>query len=140
MIKSIFTLFITLVFAFSPLSLSAADKYRVVLQISDDSLDKQTLVLNVADNLYSSFGEALELEIVAFGPGLNLMLSGNRQAQRLKSLSEHGVKLTACRTTATKMAKLTGQEIRLLPNVRYADGGAAHIVVLVKKGYVLLRP
>ena len=47
---------------------------RIVLQISDPNPFKQTLVLNVASNLIKHYGQdKVDVEIVAFGPGLRLM-------------------------------------------------------------------
>ena len=57
-----------------PLPSLAADKvHRLVLQISDDSPEKMTTVLNNAANAaryYSSKGEELEIRIVAYSGGL----------------------------------------------------------------------
>ena len=49
-------------------------EHKVVLQISDADPTKQTLVLNVANNLMKAYGspDKVDVEIVAFGPGLRL--------------------------------------------------------------------
>jgi len=140
MLKHLLALVIAVLILIAPAAASADGKFHVVLQISDDSVDKQTLVLNVADNLKHDFGEKLDLKIVAFGPGLNLLLANNRMEKRLLQLSRQGIKLIACRNTADKMEKLTGREIRVAPNVEFTPGGASLIVSLVKSGYVLIRP
>jgi intracellular sulfur oxidation DsrE/DsrF family protein len=118
----------------------AADSPKVVLQITDDSVAKQVLVLNVADNLREHYGADLVLEIVAFGPGLNLMLSGNANSARLQSLAKKGIALSACRNTAHKMSKMLGEDVVLQDGVKYTEGGAARIVELVRQGYILVRP
>ncbi len=60
-----------------------ADK-RVVLQISDPNPFKQTLVLNVASNLIKHYGQdKVDVEIVAFGPGLRLLMDGNSNKNRI---------------------------------------------------------
>jgi len=119
---------------------AAADETKVVLQITDDSVAKQVLVLNVADNLKERYGADLVLEIVAFGPGLNLMLSGNANSERLQGLARQGIALSACRNTARKMSKMLGEDVELQDGVNYTDGGAVRIVELVRQGYVLVRP
>lgn len=44
---------------------------KIVLQISDADPSKQTLVLNVANNLIKHYGQdKVDVEIVAFGPRL----------------------------------------------------------------------
>ena len=125
---------------FSATSPALADNKKVVLQISDDSLSKQTLVLNVADNLKSAYGDKIDLEIVAFGPGLKMMLKGRENSKRLTSLSKNNVRLSACRNTGMKMAKMLDKEIQIEQGVDYVDGGAGRIVELVEQGYVLIRP
>ena len=53
-------------------------EHKVVLQISDNDPSKQTLVLNVANNMLKHYGtDKLDVEIVAFGPGVRLMFDDN---------------------------------------------------------------
>ena len=61
---------------------------KVVLQISDEDAYKQTLVLNVASNLIKHYGpDKVDVEIVAFGPGLRLLFADNSNSGRIDSLS-----------------------------------------------------
>ena len=69
-------------FGLSTASAQTADKpfadVKVVLQISDNNPFKQTLVLNVANNLIKHYGpDKVDIEIVAFGPGLRLLFEEN---------------------------------------------------------------
>ena len=51
---------------------------KVVLQISDPNPFKQTLVLNVANNIIKEYGvDNVDVEIVAFGVGLRLLFADN---------------------------------------------------------------
>ncbi len=79
---------------------------RVVLQISDPNPFKQTLVLNVANNLMQHYGpDQVDVEIVAFGPGLRLLFEDNTNAGRVAGLSENGVRFSACRNTLKNVTK-----------------------------------
>ncbi|KPK49342.1 MAG: hypothetical protein AMS22_13800, partial [Thiotrichales bacterium SG8_50] len=49
-------------------------KNKIVLQLTDSSPEKQVLVLNVAQNLLKTYGDDVEIEVVAFGPGLPILL------------------------------------------------------------------
>jgi intracellular sulfur oxidation DsrE/DsrF family protein len=113
---------------------------KIVLQLSDGGLDKQVLVLNVADNLLASYGDKLALEVVAFGPGLKLMLADNPNSARLAKLASSGVRLSACRNTVKKMGRMTGKEPTLAEYAVEVEGGAGRIVELMKHGYLLIRP
>lgn len=117
-----------------------ADQTRVVLQLTDGTVEKHTLVLNVADNLLAHYGDDIEVEVVAFGPGLKLLLADGSNAERVQRLATKGVRFAACRNTHKKMSELTGKPVPLAAQVNEVEGGAVRIVELVRQGYVLLRP
>ena len=91
---------------------------KVVLQISDDDASKQTLVLNVASNLIRFYGpDRVDVEIVAFGPGLRLLFADNSNAGRIDNLADNsGVHFSACMNTMTKVTQNLGYEPKLDPN------------------------
>ncbi len=118
----------------------AAEK-KVVLQISDGSPAKQTLVLNVANNLINYYrNDDLKLEIVAFGPGLQLLFAGNPNMERIQSLTVSGVRFSACQNTVAAMTKLLGHPPKLDPYAVPVAAGIGRIVDLTEQGYVLVRP
>ena len=123
----------------------AADKsladVKVVLQISDNDPSKQELVLNVANNLVSHYGpESVDVEIVAFGPGLRLLFADNNNSKRIAGLASNNVKFTACGNTLTKMTSLLGKEPKLNSNAKVVPGGAVRIIDLENQGYKLIKP
>lgn len=114
---------------------------KVVLQISDPNPFKQTLVLNVADNLKKLLGpELVDVEIVAFGPGLRLLQEGNANTDRIKSLVGQGVQFSACAQTMKKMTKILGEKPALNPQAKVVTGGVTRIIELQKQGFTLIKP
>ncbi len=114
---------------------------RVVLQISDPNPFKQTLVLNVASNLLKEYGpDVVDIEIVAFGPGLRLMFADNANAGRLQNLAASGVRFSACTNTMKKMTKALGAKPVLNKHVTSVKPGVVTILDLVEKGFVLVKP
>jgi intracellular sulfur oxidation DsrE/DsrF family protein len=115
---------------------------KIVLQISDDDVASQTLVLNVASNLVRHYGpDQVDVEIVAFGPGLRLLFADNSNSGRIDSLVESsGVRFSACMNTLKKMTKTLGREPVLDANARPVPAGVVRILDLVGEGYVLIRP
>lgn len=114
---------------------------RIVLQISDDSAQKQTLVLNVAANIIKHYGpDKVDIEIVAFGPGLRLMFADNANAGRINNLSQQGVHFAACNNTMAKMTSILGEEPVLNGNAVRVTAGVVRIMDLVDQGYTLVRP
>ncbi len=114
---------------------------RIVLQISDPNPFKQTLVLNVAGNLIKHYGQdKVDIEIVAFGPGLRLLFKDNSNKGRIKGLSESGVRFAACKNTISNMGKKLGHPPELNPNAVPVGAGVVRIIELVDKGYKLVKP
>ena len=117
-----------------------AEKF-VVLQISDADPSKQTLVLNVAGNLLKHYGpDKIDVEIVAFGPGLRLLFKDNSNTPRIAGLAETGVRFSACDNTLTKVTQLLGSEPELNSNAGHVSAGVVRIMDLVGEGYTLVKP
>lgn len=124
---------------------TAADKpfaqAKVVLQISDPNPFKQTLVLNVAHNLLKHYGQdSVAVEVVAFGPGLRLLMKNNSNSNRIASLSDAGVRFSACGATIHSFAKKLGHTPVLNSHAVTVSGGVVRIIDLEKQGYVLVKP
>jgi len=137
--------FTSLLFITGPAPVQAADQsmadYKYVLQLSDMDPDKQELILNNAANLLEAFPPgAVEVEIVAYGPGLRLMLANNANAKRLDSLSQSGVRFTACGNTLKGFTKQLGYEPKLNPVAKLEKAGIVRIGELVKQGYIYVKP
>ena len=114
---------------------------KVVLQISDPNPFKQTLVLNVANNLIKHYGQdSVEIEIVAFGPGLRLLFAENVNKGRIASLAGSGVTFSACANTTRNMGKVLGHPPALNPKAVSVSAGVVRIMDLTKKGYTLIKP
>lgn len=116
--------------------------HKVVLQISDDDPAKQTLVLNVANNVIKHYGaDKVDVEIVAFGPGLRLLFAENANAGRVGALAEHsGVRFAACENTIAAMAGQLGHAPALNPRATPVAAGVVRIVDLTDRGYTLIKP
>lgn len=125
---------------------AAADKpfaeHKVVLQISDGDPFKQTLVLNVANNLVKAYGvDNVDVQIVAFGPGLRLLFADNTNQPRIQSLVDNAdVKFHACKNTIANMGRLLGEPPEMNRVATTDSGGVARILALRAKGYELIKP
>ncbi len=137
-----------LLLAFLLLSISSAhaekafaDK-KIVLQISDPNPFKQTLVLNVANNLIKHYGsDKVDIEIVAFGPGLRLLFDGNVNEGRIKNLVQNNeVRFSACKNTIANMAKKLGHKPELTKFAKPVSAGVVRILDLIDQGYQLIKP
>jgi intracellular sulfur oxidation DsrE/DsrF family protein len=132
-----------------PLALSPAQaepKHRLALQISDNDPAKMNAVLNVAANVseyYSKKGEEVDVEVVAFNAGLNMLRDDTSPVkQRLKSFKEGmpNVSFMACENTLASMTKTEGKEPPLVDNATRVPAGVVTLMELGEKGWTIVRP
>lgn len=80
----------------------------MVLQVSDSDLAKWNLALNNARNIQQDLGKGnVDVEIVAYGPGLGMLEMDSKVADRLAQALDNNVGLMACENTMrnTKVQK-----------------------------------
>lgn len=136
--------------ALSPLTLRAQpaplpDKpfaeHRIVLQLSDGDAKKQSLVLSVANNLIKAYApDRIALEVVAFGPGIDLLRTENINRTRVESLIAQGVKFDVCVNTLDTIERETGKRPAIIPSATPVQVGVGRILSLTENGYTLVRP
>jgi intracellular sulfur oxidation DsrE/DsrF family protein len=129
---------------------SAADKiHRVVFQISDESPDKMNLVLGNATNVakyYSGKGEQVEIKVVAFNTGVNMMRTDKSPVlDRLKSVTESLPNLTleVCNNTLEGMAKREDKKVSDIPlfaGSKIVPAGVVELMELNEQGWTIIRP
>ncbi len=144
MLQMAIKLVLILGLAFTQLVYSADDDFiekKVVLQISDYNPQKQTLVLNVANNVIKHYGQdVVKVEVVAFGPGLRLLQEGNANTGRIQSLVDKGVRFSACSNTVRNFGKKLGHDLALNSNAVRVSAGVVRIIDLSADGYQLIKP
>lgn len=115
---------------------------HILLQLSDGDEAVQARVLNVAGNLLKHYGgpDLVDLEIVAFGPGISLLFADGSQRERVSSLAANGVRFVACMNTVDTIERSSGQRPQLNPLAIPVQAGVAHIVERSTQGFVVVRP
>ena len=115
---------------------------RIVLQLSESDAETQERTLNVANNLIKHYGgpDFVDIEIVAYGPGLSLLFPGNASAERISSLIANDVRFVGCLNTVDSIERATGKRPELIPETIPVQTGVAHIVERAQQGFVVIRP
>ena len=117
---------------------NAAAKNKLVIQVSDADPKKWGLALNNARNVQQDLGRDLvEIEIVAYGPGIGMLKIDSEVGTRVSEAIGDGVKLVACENTMANQ-KLTRDD--LLPRIGYAKSGVVEIIQKQQQGYAYIRP
>ena len=116
----------------------AAAKQRVVIQVSDDDPAKWTLALNNARNIQADLGkDNVLVEIVAYGPGLEMMKAESKVADRLAAALDSNVGLLACENT---MHNTKVNQADIAGGVKFVPAGVTHIMKRQAEGWAYIRP
>jgi intracellular sulfur oxidation DsrE/DsrF family protein len=116
-------------------------EHRIVLQLSDSDAKKESLVISVANNLIKAYGpDAIAVEVVAFGPGIDVLRTGNANRTRVESLIAQGVKFDVCVNTLDTIERETGKRPDIIPGAIPVQVGVGQILSLTENGYTLVRP
>ncbi len=116
-------------------------EHRIVLQLSDNDARKQSLVVSVAYNLLKLYGpDKAAIEVVAFGPGIDLLHPDNPNRQRIESLVAQGVRFDVCLNTVDTIERETGKRPEFIAAATPVQFGVGQILALAENGYTLVRP
>jgi intracellular sulfur oxidation DsrE/DsrF family protein len=116
-------------------------EHRIVLQLSDNDAGKQGLVISVAYNLLKLYDpDKVAIEVVAFGPGIDLLRPGNPNRKMVESLVAQGVKFDVCLNTVDTIERETGKRPEIIPAAIPVQVGVGQILSLTENGYTLVRP
>jgi uncharacterized protein len=116
-------------------------EHRIVLQLSDNDPKKQALVISVAYNLLKLYDpDKVAIEVVAFGPGIDLLRPGNDNRKLIESLVAQGVRFDVCLNTVDTIERETGKRPEIIPAAIPVQVGVGQILSLTENGYTLVRP
>lgn len=116
----------------------AADKERIVLQVSDENPKTWGQTLNVADNLRKAYGNGnVDIEVVVFGRGSPMLKADAIVANRVRDTVGKGVHVLQCENSMRRF-KLDKQDMN--EKISYVPAGIEHIIKRNREGWVVVRP
>ena len=124
----------------------AKKTHRLVLQVNTNDPAMMNLALNNATNVeqyYKDLGEKVEIEVVTFGPGLNMLRDDTSPVKdRIKAIAEKtpSISFTACGNTQDNMHKAEHKEIPLVSQATLVKSGVVRVMELQEQGWTYVRP
>ena len=116
-------------------------EHRIALQLSDNDPKKQALVISVAYNLLKFYDpDKVSIEVVTFGPGIDLLRPENDNRKLVESLVAQGVRFDVCLNTVDTIERDTGKRPEIIPAATPVQVGVGQILLLTENGYTLVRP
>ncbi|WP_441517758.1 DsrE family protein [Bradyrhizobium sp. 2TAF24] len=116
-------------------------EHKLALQLSDNDPKKESLVISVAYNLLKFYGpDKVAIEVVAFGPGIDLLKADNANRALVDSLVAQGVRFDVCGNTLDTIARESGKRPDINPRAVEVEAGVAQLLTLAETGYTIVRP
>ena len=116
-------------------------EHKIALQLSDKDATKEALVVSVAYNLLKDYGpDKVAIEVVTFGPGIDLLSPDNSRRKLVESLIAQGVRFDICLNTVETIARETGKRPKFIADATPVQYGVGQILSLTENGYTLVRP
>jgi uncharacterized protein len=115
-----------------------AARHRVVFQVSDNDPARWNLALNNARNVQTDLGaQNVQIEIVAYGPGINMLKAESAVAGGLAAALDTNVGLIVCENTMQNN-KVARDE--MYGGIKYVQAGVTHIMRRQGEGWAYIRP
>ena len=117
---------------------AVASRHKVVFQVSDNDPAKWNLALNNVRNIQQDLGrENVEVELVVYGPGLNMLKLDSAVAARVAETLGNGAGIIACENT---MRSQKFGKAELLPNISFVKAGVTALMMRQREGWAYIRP
>ena len=133
--------------ALNPLAAMAEGEiHYVAIHVDENDPKLMNMALNNAENVnsyYESQGDTVMIELVAYGPGLNMFIPGKSPvADRIEtmSLAFENLSFAACGNTHRKMSEKLGKEVPIMEEVNMVTSGVVRLIELQEDGYAYVRP
>jgi len=120
--------------------------HRVAIHVDENDPQRMNMALNNAHNInkyYEDKGEAVEIEIVAYGPGLHMLRADTSPVkERIEqmSLAQDNLAFSACGNTHSRMSEKAGKEVELMPEADMVPAGVVRLMELQEQGWTYIRP
>jgi hypothetical protein len=119
-------------------SMAAQQKAKIVLQVSDNDPAKWNLALNNARNAQDDLGkDNIDIEIVVYGPGINMLRMEATTATRVTQAIKSGISIVACENTMTAQ-KINKADMH--DAISYVPAGVIQLMKRQQQGWAYIRP
>lgn len=129
-----------------PAATAGGPAHKLVIHVDDNDPTRMNIALNNAANVdkyYRAKGEQVEIEIVAYGPGLHMLRADTSPVKdRIIpfAASYENISFRACGNTMNGMEKKEGKKPPLLDIAEVVPSGVVHLMQRQEQGWSYVRP
>lgn len=120
--------------------------HRVAIHVNQNDPQVMNMALNNVANLtsyYQSQGDEVIVEVVTYGPGLNMLIPGKSPVEdriSAMSLENENLSFAACGNTHRAMSAKAGKDIVLMDEATMVPSGVVRLIELQENDYAYVRP
>lgn len=115
--------------------------HHIALQLSDNDPVKEGLIVSISNKLLSVYGpDSIDVQVVVFGPGIDLLKADHPRRQQIDSLIAQGVTFNICDYTLETIERKTGKRPEMNPKARSVPAGVPFLLSLAENKYTIVRP
>ena len=140
-------LLLTMILILAPaLAMAQGKAHYVAIHVDQNDPQVMNMALNNAKNVdsyFKSIGDTVTIELVAYGPGLNMFVAGKspvRDRISAMSLEMDNLSFAACGNTHRAMQARLGKDVPLMEEAVVVPSGVVRLIELQEQGYSYVRP
>lgn len=115
--------------------------HRIALQLSDNDPVKEGLIVSIANKLLTVYGpDSIDVQVVVFGPGIDLLKVDHPRREQIDSLIAQGVTFNICDYTLETIERKTGKRPEMNPKAKSVPAGVPFLLSLAERKYTIVRP
>lgn len=132
--------------ALSASAFAEGQTHKVAIHVNQNDPKVMNMALNNVANLtryYEGQGDNVMVEVVAYGPGLNMFIPGKSPVEdriATMSLENENLSFAACGNTHRKMSEKAGKDITLMDEATMVPSGVVRLIELQQADYAYIRP
>jgi uncharacterized protein len=131
------SLAIVLVALSSNVLFSQTNTHKIVFQLTTDDVKVHRGLIKQLNNLKNGWNDAVEMEVVCHGPGINFLIQGISTMQNeILALKSRGVIFIACENT---LREKNIDKNTVIPNLNFVTMGIGEIVEKQEAGWSYIK-
>lgn len=116
---------------------SKVTKHKVIMQLSSNDTLVWKGLMNNLKHLKAGWGDSLIIEIVAHGPGIEMLMHHKTtQHQNILKFVEQGIVFMACENT---MKEKNISKEQIIPEAQYVKMGLGEIILKQEQGWSYIK-
>ena len=109
-----------------------AANHKVVVQLSTNDVAQWNFLMNNLKFLKAAWGEQVAIEVVAYGPGVDMLMTNSVQKEKIADFKKQGVNFVVCENTM-KVRSIAKEDI--IHEAGFVPSGVGELVLKQEQGW-----